>query len=81
MHRVRITPELSIVAVAAAVMASLVLVAGTYIEPSAPSLTLTYTFRPALCTTSYCDPPELILTSTGQAGPPVEAALTSAETK
>ena len=51
-------------AVTAALMASLVLVAGTALEastePTAPSSAL----RPALCTVSYCEPAELILTST-----------------
>ena len=72
MHRIAV--ELPIMTVTAALMASLVLIAGTVMEastePIAPSLTL----RPGLCTVSYCEPPELVLTANARSESPGEAA-------
>ena len=61
----RIAVEIPLTIVAACVVASLVFVAGSAIEPSTPPVALAFTPQPALCTPSYCDPSELSLAGAG----------------
>ena len=70
----RFAVELAIGTVIAVIMASLVLVAGTVMEASTEPLMSSYALRPALCTVSYCEPPELVLTTTVPDDAPAEAA-------
>ena len=63
MHRIAV--EIPLMIVAAGVVASLVFVAGSAIEPSTPPVALAFTPQSALCTPSYCDPSELSLTGAG----------------
>jgi len=69
----RIAVELSVAAIATAVMVGLVLIAGSAIGSAAESLIVSYTVRPSLCTPSYCEPPELVPTTAMPAEPPSEA--------
>jgi hypothetical protein len=61
----RIVVEIPLMIIAAGVVASLVFIAGTAIAPSTPPVALAYTPQPALCTPSYCDPPEPSLAGAG----------------
>ena len=77
----RIAAELPLTIVAACVVASLVFVAGSAIPPSTPPVALAYTPRPALCTPSYCDPPEITLAQAGSPEPQAEATGTVSEAR
>ena len=75
----RIVFELPIVAIAAAMMASVVLIAGTAMEASTEPIVLSYAFQPALCTVSYCEPAELVVTSVTPFEPPIQATTATPE--
>ena len=75
----RIAVEIPLMIVAACVMAGLVFVAGSAIAPAAPPVAMAYTPRPALCTPSYCDPPEVTLAAAGSPEPQAEATGTVQE--
>ena len=77
----RIAVEIPLTFVAACVVAGLVFVAGSAIPPSAPPVALAYTPQPALCTPSYCDPPEIALTDVGSPEPRTEATSTVSEAR
>jgi hypothetical protein len=72
----RTVVELSAVAIAAAIIAGLILVAGTTIGSADQSL-LSYTFRPPLCTVSYCEPAELVPTTAMPSATPTQTAATT----
>jgi hypothetical protein len=69
----RIAVEIPLTIVAACLVASLVFVAGSALPPSAPPTALAYTPQPALCTPSYCDPPEVTLAEAGSPEPLADA--------
>ena len=77
----RIAVETPLTIVAACLVASLVFVAGSAIAPSTPPVALAYTPRPALCTPSYCDPPEITLAEAGSTEPHAEATGTVSEAR
>jgi len=77
----RIAVEIPLTIVAACLVASLVFVAGIAIAPSAPPAALAYTPQPALCTPSYCDPPEVTLAEAGSPEPHAEATSTVSEAR
>jgi hypothetical protein len=64
---------------AAAIMAGLVLVAGTAIGSAAQSLVQSFTIRPALCTASYCEPAELAPIAATPSEPALEATATGGQ--
>ena len=76
----RIAVEFPIMAVTAAVMASLVLVAGTALEASTEPTAPSHALRPALCTVSYCEPAELIILPGKPVGPPAGNTASCLET-
>lgn len=77
----RIAVEIPLTIVAACVMAGLVFVDGIAIPPSTPPIALAYTPRPALCTPSYCDPPEITPAEAGSPETRAEATGTVAEAR
>lgn len=62
----RIATELPVAAVAAAIMASVVFIAGTAVA-SYEEAVLQATAQPTLCTPSYCEPPALLAEPVAQA--------------
>lgn len=72
----RITTELSIMAVAAAIIAGLILIAGSAIGSAAQTIVESYIARPSLCTASYCEPSEIVPTTATPDGPAIEATAT-----
>ena len=77
----RTAVELFAVAIATAIMAGLVLTAGTAIGSAAQSTLLSYTFRPPLCTVSYCEPAELVPTTVLPSAPPAQTTVTTLGTE
>ena len=75
----RITVEIPLMIVAAGVVAGLVFIAGMGIASSTPPVALAFTPRPALCTPSYCDPPEVMPAEVGSPEPRAEATSAVAE--
>ena len=76
-----IAAEIPVTIVAACMVAGLVFVAGSAIAPSTPPIALAYTPQPALCTPSYCDPPEVTLAQAGSPEPRTEATGTVPEAR